>query len=1070
MPTDTLFAVSLLIGEGGDGCAATGMNRISADARRLFDPGLSSPFGLQMRNEGACTAQYDPTGRGAQPSGGPVTKREMWERVFIRLRKFPTSGSPDPIVWALKGNVESGPALCLRINGSGTLSLYNQGNATAPGELLDSVGLSLDIWYCVEIHARFNNAVEVPPNPPYENNALVAWRINGDTISTHDRAGLNPQYGIDRRNQEALQSKLGDSTNVGKGLEVDYSDWIADGADWVGQSRRVTVLRPTGAGTHTGWTGGNPDYRHQLDFPFIGAGINLGVSTQSASVSQTYAVESAESKGVEGAIYSARIAVYFSAVGGANVELILRRNGSESLYNIGSPPHSAWSTWRISTAGWVPGDTLEVGVKNSPSPAGSTAIEACALLVEHDTAGSAEGDQDRAVRVIQTTYTGNATQQSINLAAIDPDVASLTPCLVLVFPESGTSAGAWWWDSKVYTSQCNNAGALSYALIVRPGIVHITGSNSATNQNTITYRLIACFDPQQRIASRGAVALASGSDDRDVQLRGSGFVPEAVFIARESAPSNDATKIYYRGAGHTGDQSISLGVDTAAVSNAVQTVQTGGFEVGTLINEAFQDFAFMAWRTTPFAGRRLVAITSYVGNGSNPRSVSLALDGGTPVFALVVPTNNGKRWTRYGTVTRQWNGTTTGSGNAITAFGADSMTVGSELNANGVTYSVFGLATGVDEAPVLKSVTFDSGWGLLKDDGSAYGEPQWQDSPLREYPYLMKEGSTLKIKEAQILIPNPLAGATYLFRGLGTGGINVPSTTATAVGGDVFEITNVDASTAFPSGATAFYNPFEIAWEVSRDGGSSWQSAGVSKTPLYLCLSNSGPLAVARYHTVVHLACSNVGATDAATAVAKTWELFSSLDLKTWDGIPLYYYKPGTTFDLSENPITVGGLLQVHSGECVAWAHMLQDAWTVNGVSSAYTIATSQSTAYFWVKNWSNLGSQFYFQSLAHDMIPYPDGNTERYGYYDAGSGTEFKNEPEIPGQNTGSDAPSEKVFANHQFIKYGGTYYDPSYGVTYAGSSALEASISGYGNFSSNVDGKRTLTFSTSGSITFDV
>jgi hypothetical protein len=702
MPTDTLFAVGLLIGEGGDGCAATGMNRISADARRLFDPGLSSPFGLQMRNEGACTAQYDPTGRGAQPTGGPVTKREMWERVFIRLRKFPTSGSPDPIVWALKGNVESGPALCLRVNGSGTLSLYNQGNATAPGALLDSVGLSLDIWYCVEIHARFNNAVEVPPNPPYENNALVSWRINGATISTHDRAGLNPQYGIDRRNQEALQSKVGDSTNVGKGLEIDYSDWIADGADWVDQSRRVTVLRATGAGTQTAWTGGNPDYRHQLDFPFIGSAINLGVSTQSASVSQTYAVESAESKGVSGAIYSARIAIYFSAVGGANVQLIVRRNGSESLYNIGTPPAGAWSSWRVNAAGWSPGDSLEVGVQNSPTPGGTTAIEACGLVLEHDTVGTGEGNG--AVRVIQTTYTGNATQQSINLATIDPDVASLTPCLVMVFPESGTSAGAWWWDSKVYPSQCNNAGALSYALIARPGTVHITGSSGATNQNAITYRLIACFDPQQRIVSRGAVALANGSDDQDVQLRTASFVPEAVFIARESAPSNDATKIYYRGVGHTGDQSISLGVDTAAVSNAVQAFQTGGFEVGTLVNEAFQDFAFMAWRTSDFVSKRLAAVTSYVGNGSHPRTIALALDGALPIFALCVPTTNGKRWSRYGSVARQWNGGTTGAANSITAFGSDSITVGSELNASGVTYSVFALAAGLDHEVELRQL------------------------------------------------------------------------------------------------------------------------------------------------------------------------------------------------------------------------------------------------------------------------------------------------------------------------------------------------------------------------------
>jgi hypothetical protein len=49
---DTIFAIGFLIGDGGDGASSTGMNRISADARRLFDPELSSPFGLQMRDQG----------------------------------------------------------------------------------------------------------------------------------------------------------------------------------------------------------------------------------------------------------------------------------------------------------------------------------------------------------------------------------------------------------------------------------------------------------------------------------------------------------------------------------------------------------------------------------------------------------------------------------------------------------------------------------------------------------------------------------------------------------------------------------------------------------------------------------------------------------------------------------------------------------------------------------------------------------------------------------------------------------------------------------------------------------
>lgn len=588
------------------------------------------------------------------------------------------------------------------------LTLYNQGNATAPGEALSSTQLSLNQWYCVEVHAKFNDLPPVAPTPPYENNAIVAWRVNNIQVGSHNREGLVPSYGIDRYNQKAIQSQLGDAANYGKGLEIDYADWIADSLGWVGLLRRVTVLRPTGAGTYSGWTGNNSDYRHQLDFPFPSGSATLGVSTTTASERQSFAVETPESKGLGGGFRSARIAVFFGSVGGTNIKLILRRNGTDTEFDIGTPVQSYWSSWRIDASGWSADDTIEIGVVNSASPYGTTRVSACALLLEHD-APTPATSPDCDVRVLQTTYTGNGTQQSINLAAIDADVASLVPSLVMVFPESGTSPGAWWWDSRAFASACNNAGA-SGDIVPAAGVVHVVGALGPSNQNSITYRLIAFFDPTERIAVRGALALNASTDDREVRLGKDTFTPEAVFIARESAPSNDSTRIYYRGAGLTDDESVSLGADIAVAANAVQALDEGSFEVGTLVNEATQDFGFMAWRTSQFTESKLVAITSYAGNGSNPRTISLDLDGSTPIFALVVPSNNGKRWTRYGSVAKQVNGSTSGSANAITAFGSDELTVGSELNTNGVTYSVFALAAGVDPAPERRLILLLGYW------------------------------------------------------------------------------------------------------------------------------------------------------------------------------------------------------------------------------------------------------------------------------------------------------------------------------------------------------------------------
>lgn len=315
----------------------------------------------------------------------------------------------------------------------------------------------------------------------------------------------------------------------------------------------------------------------------------------------------------------------------------------------------------------------------------------------------------------------------------------------------------------------------------------------------------------------------------------------------------------------------------------------------------------------------------------------------------------------------------------------------------------------------------------------------------------------LTIGEATWELTGTIPDPDKLFiRGTGEGGIDIPSTKAT-ISGSVISINNAVATQAFPS-QTKYYNPFTITWEVSFDGGDTWQAAGTSKNVIYVCLYGEKP--DNRYRTMVHLACSKDGASTVDQAVSNSWDLIKGRNVCKWNqatesyDVPLYYYRPGTSFDPSENPVTVGGLLRVTSGECIAWAHLLQDAWTLNGAkenqdapeSSFYTIAAPNQTLYraFWVKDWGKIPAStcfFEFQSSEFDMIPYPPSG--QYGYYDD-LGINLKNERTIPGQNSGGDAPSQKVFGNHQFVKYKKAdstfaYYDPSYGVTYNGTTKAQ-------------------------------
>jgi hypothetical protein len=213
------------------------------------------------------------------------------------------------------------------------------------------------------------------------------------------------------------------------------------------------------------------------------------------------------------------------------------------------------------------------------------------------------------------------------------------------------------------------------------------------------------FDPSGRYVLPFAVSKPTIDDNYTHHLRypqtgelAEDFTPDFVFggAAFNTGSGDDTHSSIYRGPGHSGDLTGILSTTGPSDVDRIQALGAGTVEFGTKIGHRDGDHAFWAGRVSDgVAPERLMAVTSYVGDGTPSRNIALELDGGTPAFAFVVPTNATSKIYR---VSGGTSGRETVSGNpvpdSITALGADQITVGSALNAVGVTYDVWTIRTG----------------------------------------------------------------------------------------------------------------------------------------------------------------------------------------------------------------------------------------------------------------------------------------------------------------------------------------------------------------------------------------
>ncbi len=348
---------------------------------------------------------------------------------------------------------------------------------------------------------------------------------------------------------------------------------------------------------------------------------------------------------------------------------------------------------------------------------------------------------------------------------------------------------------------------------------------------------------------------------------------------------------------------------------------------------------------------------------------------------------------------------------------------------------------------------------IVKDDGEVeYTAPHWRDNSIPldgdaddiptdiKHPICYESGKSLvvsaKFKVHELTVP-----FTARVRAACSDGIHLPIKTAVYnLATQTIDLSNV-VSTPLASSKVNYYNPFEIQWEISFDGGSTWCSAGVTKNPLYVTLGKPiqpytpptipGETAfeeVKLFHTLVHHGCTNAKDVTSLTQVLNNvWQDFTDREVRRVDGTQMTYYANYQCTSTTTNTI-----LETGDGQCGSWSRLFLDILKAQGIDyqNEYIIIgvdpnVTNGSRILFIKEWifnANGGtsgdSNLPFLNTFLGGDPPISNNTYNWTY------AEVNDMEGESGQGTPNPA---SIFGNHQIVLINGTYYDPSYGQNYS-------------------------------------
>ena len=607
----------------------------------------------------------------------------------------------------------------LYITSGGTLVLKHDGARTTPQTLWTSPAVGLRTPHTLELRFEYNSTSGPypSPNPVWENltswvkvyfdGALVATygASEGGTWSSSENSlmGLDKQTGTTYFQDAAVKSPgpanglLMNLWRVGATAAKNHGDPL----DLYGNTWRTTLLEAAGPGTHAQWIGGQPDWRARSAIVAPGGYLNP-VTTNVTGQKVSYVVQSMLSRGITGTIGTVLVGVRMGVVS-ANTRAFIRRNGVETALPNLSLQSGNLKWYRVADSGWAATDTIEIGVESGDDA--NNFLYSVALMVEHNTPEPAPLT-DTTAQVVTATYMGNGGAQTIDFGGID-----VPPTALLVLPANGATGvePIWWWDSRIGAAPFAESITGFTRIWPQKGKLHVVHSTTGNSYNAdgVTYVAVALFDPAGRYVIPFAVSKPAADDNYTHYLRdpqsgelASSFTPDFVFGGAAFGITVDSVRAsVYRGPGHVGDLTAKLGVAQVSDADRIQAIGAGTVEFGTTVGQDLVgpgDHAFWAGRVSDgVSDQRLMAVTSYVGDGTASRNIELNLSDVAPTFALVVPTSAAAKIYRVNT---DITGRSTASGNAvansITALGTNQITVGTALNATGVTYDVWAIRAG----------------------------------------------------------------------------------------------------------------------------------------------------------------------------------------------------------------------------------------------------------------------------------------------------------------------------------------------------------------------------------------
>lgn len=243
-----------------EGGAGNGIAKISRSASRHLQG-----FGLHFDNVSSVHS-HNPTdcGHAATPT--------QWERLYIRVHRFPTSAAA---IWRSSGATSGNAGAEIQILPSGQLALNNIDAGGTRVTLVTTAAIAVHVWKKLDILFKYDAAL----------GTFTLW-INGVSAGGFLAASIS---GGLAQTQNIQSSTIGDPAGAGKGLTIDYDDWIgADpfdaletSHDWNAGSRCALIgARGLASDSDVNWVG---DWRLSRQRPFGGNSTTSITSSTSAA-------------------------------------------------------------------------------------------------------------------------------------------------------------------------------------------------------------------------------------------------------------------------------------------------------------------------------------------------------------------------------------------------------------------------------------------------------------------------------------------------------------------------------------------------------------------------------------------------------------------------------------------------------------------------------------------------------------------------------------------------------------------------------------------------------------------